>query len=170
LLSSLFCAEDLFKTLNPGFPIFDLLFKVDFQVDNEEVQNALLKGYDGEYLSYDDLPSHAKAEALIPILVSSCLNLSSSMYKHVIQDIFGRLVFHARSALCGFYASCKGSNSELSLQAASYLHDRSMMNLFGVPEEALVCFLILTDFLRYHFDMVGWFSKKYRHLLSNDTD
>jgi hypothetical protein len=39
----------------------------------------------------------------------------------------------------------------------------------GVPEEAFIRFLILTDFLRYHFDMVGRFSKKYRHLLS-DSD
>jgi hypothetical protein len=40
------------------------------------------------------------------------------------------------------------------------------MNLMGVPEESFICFVIITDFLRYHFDMVGVLSKKYRHLLS----
>ena len=68
----------MFKRLNPGFPIFDLLFFSEFRVDNDEVPIALLKEVDGDYLSYSDLPSRAKAEALMPILVASCLSLSSS--------------------------------------------------------------------------------------------
>ena len=40
------------------------------------------------------------------------------------------------------------------------------MNLMGVPEEAFIRFVIITDFLRYHFDTVGALCKKYRHLLS----
>ena len=40
------------------------------------------------------------------------------------------------------------------------------MNLMGVPEEAFIRFVIITDFLRYHFDTAGGLSKKYRHLLS----
>jgi hypothetical protein len=127
---------------------------------------ALLKGDDGKYLSYSELPSRAKAEALMPVLVSSCLSLSSSPYKPVLQDIFGRLVFQNRSALCGFFITQKGSVSLLTPQATSYLHGRSLMNLMGVPEEAFIRFVIITDFLRYHFDAVGALCKKYRHLLS----
>ena len=159
-------AEDLFKRLNPGFPIFDLIFFSDFSVNNDEVPIALLKGVDGDYLSYSDLPSHAKAEAPMPILVASCLSLSSLPYKHVLQDIFGRLVFQNRSALCGFFVTQKDSVSILTPQATSYLHGCSLMNLMGVPEEAFIRFMIITNFLRYHFDTVGVLSKKYRHLLS----
>jgi len=159
-------AEDLFKRLNPGFPIFDLLFFPEFRVDNDEVPDALLKGDDGDYLSYSDLPSRAKAEALMPIIVASSFSLSSSHYKHLLQDIFGRLVFQNRSSLCGFFVTQKGSVSLLTPQATSYLHGRSLLNLMGVPEEAFIRFVIITDFLRYHFDALGVFSKKYRHLLS----
>jgi hypothetical protein len=102
----------------------------------------------------------------MPILVASCLSLSSLPYKHVLQDIFGRLVFQNRSALCGFFVTQKGSVSILTPQATSYHHGRSLMNLMGVPEEAFICFVIITNFLHYHFDTVGVLSKKYHHLLS----
>jgi hypothetical protein len=55
--------EDLFKRLNLGLPIFDLVFFSDFHVDDEEVPVPLLKGKHNEYLSYSDLPTCAKAEA-----------------------------------------------------------------------------------------------------------
>jgi hypothetical protein len=147
-------------------PIFDLVFFSDFQVDDEEVDVALLKGNNNEYLSYSDLPTRAKAEALIPILVACSLSLASSPYKHIVQDIFGRLVFQNRSSYCGFFVTQKGSVSLLTPQAMSYLNGRSLMNLMGVPEEAFIRFVIITDFLRYHFHMVSSLSNKYRHLLS----
>ena len=152
--------------LNPGFPIFDHIFNTDFQVDHDEIPATVLRGEDGEYLAYDDLPSHTKAEALFAIFVTSCLNLSSSPYQHVLQDVFGRLVFHARMSVCGFVITHKGSASNLTDAAASYLHGRALKNLMGVPEEAFIRFVIITDFLRYHFDTLGYLSKKYRHLLS----
>jgi hypothetical protein len=102
----------------------------------------------------------------MPIIVASSFSLSSSHYKHLLQDIFGRLVFQNRSSLCGFFVTQKGSVSLLTPQATSYLHGRSLLNLMGVPEEAFIRFVIITDFLRYHFDALGVFSKKYRHLLS----
>lgn len=157
--------EDLFKRFNPGFPIFDLQFNENFDVDDASVPEALLKFDDGEYLSFEDLPSRAKAEALIAIIVASCLNLVASPYKNIIQDVFGRLVFHARTSLCRFVVNRKGKPSELTHEAASYLHGRHLSNLMGVPEEAFVRFVIITDFLRYHFDAIGNFSRKYRHLL-----
>jgi hypothetical protein len=148
--------------------MFDHLFHVTPpEVDHEKVldNTIVLKGKDGRYLSYDELSSHAKAEALFPIIVASCLNLSSSTYKHVMQDIFGRLVFHARTSLCGFVVTRKGSDTDLTDEATSYLHGRLLKNVMGLPEEAFIRSVILTDFLRYHFDRLGHLSKKYRHLL-----
>jgi hypothetical protein len=115
-----------------------------------------------------DLPSRAKAEALIVILLSSCLNLASSPYKNVIQDVFGRLVFHSRSGLCHFVINRNGNLSDLSHEAASYLHGRALSSSMGVPEEAFVQFVIITDLIRYHFHAISDFSKKYHHLLGDD--
>jgi hypothetical protein len=160
----------VFKKLHPGLPIFDLVFHTNLQeMEQDKIDNTVLKGKDGQYLSYDDLPSHAKAEALFPIIVASCLNLSSS-YKHVLQDIFGHLVFHARTSVCGFVVTCRGSASDLSNEAASYLHGRFLKNLMGVPEETFIWFVIITDFLHYHYHTLGHLSKKYRHLLSRKNE
>ena len=120
--------------------MFDHIFHVTPpEVDHEKVldNTIVLKGKDGRYLSYDELSSHTKAEALFPIIVASCLNLSSSTYKHVMQDIFGRLVFHARTSLCGFVVTRKGSDTDLTDEATSYLHGRLLKNVMGLPEEAL---------------------------------
>jgi hypothetical protein len=161
----------MFKKLHPGLPIFDhLLHTLPPELQEDKIDNTVLKGKDGRYLSYEDLPSHAKAEALFPIIVASCLNLSSSTYKHVLQDIFGRLVFHARTSVCGFVVTRKGSASDLTNKVASYLHGRFLKNLMGVPEEAFIRFVIITDFLRYHFNRLTHLSKKYRHLLSRKNE
>jgi hypothetical protein len=40
----------------------------------------------------------------------------------------------------------------------------------GVPEEAFIRFVIITDFLRYHFNRLTHLSKKYRHLLSRKNE
>ena len=149
--------------------LFDEVFTVD-QPDLNTVPEYHLKGDNGEFLHYEDLPSGAKAEALIPILVASCLHLPSSPHKHAIQDVFGRLVFHAWSSLCGFHVTHKGSPSGLTVEATTYLHGRSLSSLMGVPEEAFIHFVILTDFLRYHFDSLKDLSFKYRHLLSGSND
>lgn len=133
------------------------------------VPECHLKVADGEYLSYNDLPSDAKAEALIPILVASCLQLSTSDHKHAIQDVFGRMVFHARSSLCGFHVTRKGSPSSLTAEATSHLHGHSLSSLIGSSEEAFIRFVIITDFLRYHFATVSDLAVKYRHLLSSGT-
>jgi hypothetical protein len=129
-----------------------------------------LKAADGEYLSYDDLPSDAKAEALIPILVASCLHLSTSDCKHAIQDVFGRMVFHARSSLCGYHVTRKGSPSSLTVEATSHLHGHSLSSLMGSSEEAFIRFVIITDFLRYHFSTVSDLAVKYCHLLSSGNN
>jgi hypothetical protein len=132
--------EDFFKRFNPGFRILDLIFKTNFVYDEDPMPESLLKEVSGgdEYLSFVDLPSRAKAEALIVILLSLCLNLASSPYKNVIQDVFGHLVFHSRSGLCRFSVNCNGNLSDLSHEAASYLHGRALSSLMGVPEEAFV--------------------------------
>ena len=163
-------AEEVFKKTLPGIPIFDHLLHTPHAQVHDEVDNTVLKGKDGRYLSYENLPSHAKAEALFPIIVASCLKLSSSTYKHVLQDIFGRLVFHARMSVCGFVITCKGSVSDLTDEAASYLHGRLLKNVMGMPEEAFIRFVIITDFLHYHFVSLGHLSKKYRHLLPGKNE
>ena len=161
--------ESFFKRFSPGFPLFDQQFNPEFVVDHDIVPEAVLKGNDSDYLRFEDLPIPAKTEALVVILVSSCLNLSSSAYKRLIQDIFGRLAFHARSGLCPFVVNRKGDPSQLTTDAAAYLHGRLLSDLMGVAEEAFIRFVILTDFLRYHFDVIVTLSKKYRHLIGSDN-
>lgn len=117
---------------------------------------------------FDELPSEAKAEALIPLLLSSCAHLPSSPYQHAFQDIFGRLVFYARSALCGFHVTHKGSASDLTVEAKSYLHGRSLSSLMGAPEEAFVRFVIITDFVRHHYNSVFSLVEKYKHLIADN--
>jgi hypothetical protein len=124
---------------------------------------------DGRDLMFDELPSEAKAEALIPLLLSSCARLPSSPYRHAFQDIFGRLVFYARSALCGFHVTRKGSASDLTVEAKSYLHGRSLSSLMGAPEEAFVRFVIITDFVRHHYNSVCNLVEKYKHLISDNV-
>jgi hypothetical protein len=157
----------LFKRLNVNFPIFDPVSSGGNPALHK-FPECDLKAADGEYLSYDDLPSDAKAEALIPILVASCLHLSTSDRKHAIQDVFGRMVFHARSSLCGYHVTRKGSPSSLTVEATCHLHGRSLSSLIGSSEEAFIRFVIITDFLRYHFATVSDFAHKYTHLLSDD--
>jgi hypothetical protein len=162
-------SEDLFKRLNVHFPIFDPMLSGGNPALNM-IPECRLKEAEGEYLSYDDLPSDAKAEALIPILVSSCLHLPTSDYKHAIQDVFGRMVFHARSSLCGYHVTRKGSPSSLTVEATSHLHGRSLSSFIGSSEEAFIRFVIITDFLRYHFATVSDLAVKYRHLLSGEDN
>lgn len=157
----------MFSRLSDSFAIFEQVFCEEHPVPVINITDSLLKGEEGDYLCYDDLPRHAKAEALIPILVASCLDLASSSHQSVVQDIFGRLAFHARSSLCGFHVTRKGSPSVLTIEATSYLHGRSLTSLMGAPEEAFIRFVIITDFFRYHFEAVGELSVKYRHLLDN---
>ena len=123
---------------------------------------------DGHDLMFDELPSEAKAESLIPILLASCVHLPSSPYQHAFQDILGRLVFYARSALCGFHVTRKGSASDLTVEAKSYLHGRSLSSLMVAPEEAFVHFLIITDFVRHHYNSVCNLVAKYKHLICDN--
>lgn len=120
--------------------------------------------HNGHELTFDDLPSEAKAESLIPILLASCLHLPSSPYKHAFQDIFGRLVFHARSSFCGFHVTRKGSSSDLTAEAKVYLNGRSLSSLMGASEEAFIRFLIITDFVKHHFCSIGNLLSKYDYL------
>jgi hypothetical protein len=161
--------ESFFKRFNPGFPLFEQQFNPEFVADHDVVPEALLKGNDSDYLHFEDLPIPAKTEALVVILVSACLNLSSSAYKHLIQDIFGRLCFHARSGICPFVVNRKGDPSQLTSDAAAYLHGRCLSDLMGAAEEAFIRFVMVTDFLRYHFDVIIALSKKYRHLIGSDN-
>jgi hypothetical protein len=126
--------------------------------------SRLLK-HNGHELSFDDLPSEAKAESLIPILLASCLHLPSSPYKHAFQDIFGRLVFYARSSLCGFHVTHKESSSELTAEAKLYLNGCLLSSLMGASEEAFVRFLIITDFVKHHLCSICNLLSKYDYLL-----
>lgn len=161
--------EDFFKTFDPGFALFDQKFNEDFPGENVPVLRALLKGDDGNYLCFESLPDRAKAECLIPILAASCTALYKSPFKHVIQNIFGRLVFHARTSLNRFVVNRKGNLSLLTNEACSHLHGKSLVRLMGVPEEAFVRFVIITDLVRYHQDDIREYSVKYRHLLGDDV-
>jgi hypothetical protein len=70
-------------------------------------------------------------------------------------------------SLC-FHVTRKGSPSSLTVEATSHLHSHSLSSLIGSSEEAFICFVIITDFLHYHFATVSDLAHKYNHLLSDD--
>jgi hypothetical protein len=83
---------------------------------------------------------------------------------------FGHLVFQNRSSNCGLFVTQKSSVSLLTPQVMSDLNGCSLMIFMGVYKEGFICFVIITNFLQYHFDMVSFLSNKYHRLLStNDS-
>jgi hypothetical protein len=146
----------LFKRVHYEFPILDQVFAEGYS-EKEWIPStaSTFVGTSGKFHSYEELPPPAKAATLILILVTSCLDLPSCRFNHLIQDVFGRLVFHGRSSLCSFRVSRKGRPSELTIEASSHLHGRALSTIMRPQEEAFIRFVIITDMCRYHFSALS---------------
>jgi hypothetical protein len=111
-----------------------------------------------------------QAEALIVILLASCWDLPSSPHHCIIQDIFGRLLFHARSSLYAFPVNQKGSGpSALTDRACLHLNGTPLSQYMGIPEEAFVRFVLIVDVFRYHYDDIRLYAEKYKSILGDPS-
>jgi hypothetical protein len=160
----------LFKKVHAHFPVLEAVCATAEDYDVDYYTFLDLNGDDGRYLTYDELPNECKAEALVPILAASCLNLPLVPFKHIIQDMFGHLVFHSQSSFIGFTVCHRDSPSVLMPKAQSYLHGKSLSSLMGPCEEAFAWFIILTELLCHHNRDLHVLSDKYQALLSFPND
>jgi hypothetical protein len=98
------------------------------------------------------------------------LDLPSSPHHDILQDIFGRLAFHARSNLVTFNINRKGGGlSELSVHAAEHLHGKPLSRFMGIREEAFVRFVLIVDIFRYHYDDIPLYAEKYKYILGDSS-
>ena len=149
------CSEDLFKRVHYEFPILDQVLAEGYSEVEWIPSASTFVGTSGKFLSYEELPPPTKAATLLLILVTSCLDLPSSRYNHLIQDVFGRLVFQGRTSLCSFRVSHKARPSQLSIEASSHLHGKLLSTIMRPQEEAYIRFVIITDICRYHFSALS---------------
>ena len=130
--------EDLFKHVHYEFPIFDQVL-VEGYSEEEWIPSAnTFVGTSGKYLSYEKLPPPTQVATLILILITSCLDLLSSCYKHLIQDVFGHLGFHGWASLCSFCVSCKGHPLQLTSEASLHLHCHALSTIMHPQEETFI--------------------------------
>ena len=147
--------EDFFKRVHYDFPLFDQVLVKGYSKEQWIPSDASFVGTGGKFLSYEKLPPPTQAATLILILITSCLDLPSSHYKHLIQDVFGHLGFHGQASLCNFHVSHKDCPSQLTIEACSYLHGCALSTVMHPQEEAFIHFIIIIDMCRYHFSILS---------------
>jgi len=97
-----------------------------------------------------------KAEALLPILLVSCLRLNSSSsvvreHKSILAPIFAAAYFFNRAKILPFsIQSGRNKRGHMTPKAMSYLHGKLLMDLVTPCEEAFIRFVVLLDIMRYH--------------------
>ncbi len=156
---------DVFKTVDINFALFEQYVQTDI-CPIPDIPASELVDISGALLPFEDLPARAQAEALLPILAAASVNLRSTLHLSLIQDIYGRMVFHSRTNLVPFNVIQKGSTSQLTVKARAHLHGKHLTEHIGVSEEAFIRFVIFTDILRYHSDQLKQYVDKYRSYLS----
>jgi hypothetical protein len=115
-----------------------------------------------------------KAEALLPILVISCLGLNSrsgvvDAHKHILQSVFASSYFFNRAKLVPFPIHApRMKRSDLTSKAMAFLHGRRLMDILTPCEEAFVRFVILVDIMRYHQESLEPTLDKYHSLFSTE--
>jgi len=109
------------------------------------------------FLSLSDMIiPREKAEALLPILLVSCLRLNSSSsvvreHKSILAPIFAAAYFFNRAKILPFsIQSGRNKRGHMTPKAMSYLHGKLLMDLVTPCEEAFIRFVVLLDIMRYH--------------------
>jgi hypothetical protein len=130
------------------------------------------------FLSLSDMiiPSE-KAEALLPILLVSCLCLSSSLSivnedKSILAPIFAAAYFFNCAKILPFsIQSGRNKPDHMTPKAMAHLHGKRLMDLLTPCKEAFIWFVVLLDIMRYHPYSLMPLLGKYGILFSTqDTD
>jgi hypothetical protein len=154
-------AGDIFLSVDSSFGVFEDMVKADCHKDcalipptNDDpspVNNDL------PFLSLSDMIiPREKAEALLPILLVSCLRLNSSSsvvreHKSILAPIFAAAYFFNRAKILPFsIQSGRNKRGHMTPKAMSYLHGKLLMDLVTPCEEAFIRFVVLLDIMRYH--------------------
>jgi hypothetical protein len=127
------------------------------------------------FLSFCDLTvPREKAEALLLILLVSCLRLNSVSsvvheHKYILQPIFAAGYFFNRSKLLPFpILSGRTKRGDMTAKAMAHLHGKRLMDLLTPSEEAFIRFVVLLDIVRYHYESLLPALNKYHQLFSDD--
>jgi hypothetical protein len=125
------------------------------------------------FLSLSDMIiPREKAEALLPILLVSCLCLNSSssvvhQHKSILAPIFAAAYFFNRAKLLPFpIQSGRNKRGNMTPKAMAHLHGKRLMDLLTPCEEAFIRFVVLLDIIRYHSDSLVTSLEKYGILFS----
>jgi hypothetical protein len=118
-----------------------------------------------------------KAEALLPILLVSCLRLNSSLsivhqHKSVLVPIFAAAYFFNRAKILPFsIQSGRNKRGNMTPKAMAHLHGNCLMDLLTPCEGAFIRFVVLLDIMRYHsFSLVPLLEKCSILFSVQDTD
>jgi hypothetical protein len=111
-----------------------------------------------------------KAEAILAVLVVSCLRLNSSCdvlhrNQDIVQPLFAAVYFFNRAKLMPFPIHLSQmKRSELTPKAMAYLHGKRVMQMLTPSEESFVRFVVLLEIIRYHSESILPILSKYESL------
>jgi hypothetical protein len=151
---------DIFLAADSSFGVFEEMVKKDVDKDcshvslNDECNPV---NDDVPFCSFSEMIyPREKAEALLPILLVSCLLLNSGSSvvhenKSMLQPIFAAAYFFNRSKFLPFpIQSGRNKRCNMTPKAMAHLHGKRLMDLLTPCEEAFIWFVVLLDIIRYH--------------------
>jgi hypothetical protein len=158
--SHLFSPGDILLAVDSSFGVFEDMVKADCHKDCAPISlnhEASPVNNDLPFLSLSDMIiPHKKAEALLPILLVSCLRLNSSSsvvleHKSILAPIFAAAYFFNRAKILPFsIQSGRNKRGHMTPKAMAYLQGKRLMDLLIPCKEAFIQFVVLLDIIRYH--------------------
>jgi hypothetical protein len=171
-----FFPGDFFFAADSSFGVFEEMVKSDGQKDCAPISlndDASPVNHGVPFLSLSDMIiPREKAEALLPILLVSCLRLNSSSsvvhhHKSILAPIFAAAYFFNRAKLLPFpIQSGRNKRGNMTPKALAHLHGKRLMDLLTPGEEAFIRFVVMLDIMRYHFHSLVPSVEKYGILFS----
>lgn len=169
---------EIFMEADSSCRVFDEMLKDDCNLpfpisDTVEDPSTINEGIPIFSLS-DIIVPREKAEALLPVLVISCLRLNSSSdaldhNQYILQPLFATVYFFNRAKLMPFPIHLtRTKRSELTPKAMAHLHGKSLMEILTPSEESFVRFVVLLEIFRYHSESLLLSLDKYNNLFSNE--
>lgn len=169
---------DTFLAADSSFGVFEEIVKTDCHKDCAPISlndKASPVNNNVPYLSLSDMTiPREKAEALLPILLVSCLRLNSSSdvvheHKSILAPILAAAYFFNRAKLFPFpIQSGRNKRGNLTPKAMAHLHGKRLMDLLTPCEEAFIRFVVLLDIMRYHSYSLMPSVSKYHMLFSGE--
>jgi hypothetical protein len=169
---------DIFLEVDSRSGVFEEMVKYDMSKDCVTIllkEEEMPVNDSLPFLSLSDMiVPREKAEALLPILLVSCLRLNSvsdvvKQHKYILQPIFAAAYFFNRSKLLPFpIQSGRIKRGDMTPKAMAHLHGKRLMDLLTPSEEAFIWFVVLLDIVRYHYESLLPALNKYINLFSDD--